>query len=1219
MTVINDSLIANTNHSIDWFAGVPSVVGLANGGFVVAYQESFPNASSLGVAVALYGADGNKVTPDFLVNTSASGNLGSYTTGTNPSVAALSNGNFVVVWQASGANDAGQGIYSQIFSSSGVKIGSETHVNTYTTNNQYLPVVNALADGGYAVAWNSTGQNGQSNGVYAQEFSSQGIKNGSEIKLTIGDNWGSILAPSFTQITNGNLVNVSYSADLTTIRTLDGTLVTTASYGWRYDPSISALQNGNYVVACFSGGDVAVDIFTSTGAVVNSMMANTYATSTQRFPAVKTLSNGNFVVTWNSQYQDGDGWGVYAQLFTQDGVKVGSEIAVNSITAGDQLDPQIAALANGGFVITWGAGSNIYAQEFNASGVAQTIANNIPNLQINVSQLGSLSNYAGIYSCTLLDTGANIVTNIASLQANLSKITSITLSDIGMPLNITAAQFTAGSDVLNKISGYYIVNVSGVTTGNLVSTLNNNYVSTVSISDAAGLISANWDLLQANVAKITSITPTGSGTPYLPITLAQLANDAYAVALLPASGYNLQVSGVPISSIGTALANSKVTSVSVSDTAANIAAHLDTLNSLGSKLGILTVTSGMNSDGTFSVTPTQLATYSSFLSHQPSLILRVTDVTAASVSNYLATSGVVGVTVSDTGANIVANSAYLSSLASMANSQLVSVTQTDSAPLAITFAQYQTTYPLALKLTGSYTLAVSGVTVAQMSAILNDTHVVSVGISDLSANIATSLNSLQTLVPKISSITPIDVAPLRLSVDQLISDVAVLQKLPANTLAAITDSSLVIGNNFDTLKADLSRLSSIALTDPQAYVPVTIAQALADAGVFAKFTTTPNLMITDLASHFNGLDLSAYKGDKVDLVVSSLDSNMTVSGGAVTKVDLTHLVDATYNTKTVNGGVDTQIDVIASGTGHSILLHGELPSQVQIAANYSSSINGIASVGLSPDQSTLIIKFTSGAVSSIPFSAGSGSIDLGGTHYQTSDITSKVAPQAVFSNATGGSNSYVLPDKFTGDASLHLDYQLINNDQNAVITGSTSNDFIKVANTASTGKAVNGGGGSDVIDGGVGSTFVTGGTSHANDTFFLDGRAPGVSWSTITDFKTGSDQATIWGFIKGVSSVDTSFTDPNNEGAGGIYSGLTLHFKNLLPDGQASGTTADLNSITLSGHTLADIGVSSLTDLNNQINQAAYNATTGQYLVNSHLIIGQTQDAQGTHGYLFVH
>ena len=230
----------------------------------------------------------------------------------------------------------------------------------------------------------------------------------------------------------------------------------------------------------------------------------------------------------------------------------------------------------------------------------------------------------------------------------------------------------------------------------------------------------------------------------------------------------------------------------------------------------------------------------------------------------------------------------------------------------------------------------------------------------------------------------------------------------------------------------------------------------------------------------------------------------------------------------------------------------------------------------------------------------------------------------VFVNSSNNQQTYLLPTKFTGPVSLGLNWQLINNDDNAVITGSSENEFIKVASTNSIGKAVNGGGGTDVIDGGVGSTFVSGGgsgaTTHSGDTFFLDGRAPGTSWSTITDFKFSSDQATIWGFVKGVSSVDMNpvFSNPNNEGAIG-YKGLTLHFDNLLPDGQASGTNLNMNSITLSGHTLADIGVSSLQDLNNQIAQATIPNAYNQYIVNGHILIGQTFDVAGTHGYLFIH
>ena len=87
-------------------------------------------------------------------------------------------------------------------------------------------------------------------------------------------------------------------------------------------------------------------------------------------------ANGNFVITWDSNNQDGSGGGIYAQRYNASGVAQGGEFRVNSTTASDQAAPVIAMSTNG-FVIAWndsgkdGSGSGVYAQRYNASGVAQ--------------------------------------------------------------------------------------------------------------------------------------------------------------------------------------------------------------------------------------------------------------------------------------------------------------------------------------------------------------------------------------------------------------------------------------------------------------------------------------------------------------------------------------------------------------------------------------------------------------------------------------------------------------------------------------------------------------------------------------------------------------------------------------------------------------------------------------------------------------------------------
>ena len=217
---------------------------------------------------------------------------------------------------------------------------------------------------------------------------------------------------------------------------------------------------------------------------------------------------------------------------------------------------------------------------------------------------------------------------------------------------------------------------------------------------------------------------------------------------------------------------------------------------------------------------------------------------------------------------------------------------------------------------------------------------------------------------------------------------------------------------------------------------------------------------------------------------------------------------------------------------------------------------------------------------------------------------SQVEPQPVFRSLAAGSTQYLFPETYQGP--LDLDYQLIDNTPNAVLIGSAFNDFIKLGGSGN--KAVDGAGGADVIDGGTGSSFLSGGGVGEVDTFFLDGRAFGVSWSTITDFELGLDKATIWGWKAGVSRVSNAFLDVDNGGAAG-YTGLTLHFENLLPDGSTkSARNTNLNSITLTEVRLSDVGADTIEQLNAQIAAGT----------NPHFLMGTVTDEFGEHGYLYI-
>ena len=74
------------------------------------------------------------------------------------------------------------------------------------------------------------------------------------------------------------------------------------------------------------------------------ILVNTATAGTQNDPQITALSNGGFVVTWKDISQgvggatgDSSGTAVKAQVFAADGTRVGSEILVNTATA-DESD-----------------------------------------------------------------------------------------------------------------------------------------------------------------------------------------------------------------------------------------------------------------------------------------------------------------------------------------------------------------------------------------------------------------------------------------------------------------------------------------------------------------------------------------------------------------------------------------------------------------------------------------------------------------------------------------------------------------------------------------------------------------------------------------------------------------------------------------------------------------------------------------------------------------
>jgi hypothetical protein len=104
------------------------------------------------------------------------------------------------------------------------------------------------------------------------------------------------------------------------------------------------------------------------------IVANTYTTGEQQRTRVAVEPDGDFVVVWQSNLQDGSGYGVFAQRYDSAGAPRGAEFQVNTFTTGIQYRPAVASDTKGNFVVAWqsanqdGAANGIFAQRYDPNG-----------------------------------------------------------------------------------------------------------------------------------------------------------------------------------------------------------------------------------------------------------------------------------------------------------------------------------------------------------------------------------------------------------------------------------------------------------------------------------------------------------------------------------------------------------------------------------------------------------------------------------------------------------------------------------------------------------------------------------------------------------------------------------------------------------------------------------------------------------------------------------
>ncbi len=319
------------------------------------------------------------IAPDGVANTSTQGAQ------IEPTVQALSGGRTLFAWQSHDGGEPGagylaSGIRARILNSDGSWDTGDFYLNDTTLGAQTAPALVSLKTGGFAAVWQSD-DGADSSGSLIRFRLHDANGSGSSQDIVINSTGaGAQTAPAIAQLQSGNFVVTWQSADATGSDTDSGGIrarlisssgtptspdfvINTATAGTQSDPSITALNNGGFVVTWTSqdngdgsGSCVRARVFNANGKPsANDFILNSSTTSTQSDVRIVATETG-FLAVWESN--DG-GEGAYkatairGRAFNADGNALGLDFIVNSTILSFQNNPSITALPDGRFFVTW--------------------------------------------------------------------------------------------------------------------------------------------------------------------------------------------------------------------------------------------------------------------------------------------------------------------------------------------------------------------------------------------------------------------------------------------------------------------------------------------------------------------------------------------------------------------------------------------------------------------------------------------------------------------------------------------------------------------------------------------------------------------------------------------------------------------------------------------------------------------------------------------------
>ena len=312
---------------------------------------------------------------------------------------------------------------------------SETLVNATISLEQIDPAIAAHPDGGYISTWISTDTGEEV--VMARRYDASGnpVGNAHTVNISSADGTTVFASPSVAILDSGDYavawdhaVPGSWASSRIGFFQADGTPIANADdyiAASDYGTTVTALADGRYAVSVINpdSSQARVRLFNADGSSAGVVDVASVASWDWTAPDLAALDNGGFAITWRSGQANADSANL--QIFNADGTSAYGPIAFGGAAASDNAyaATQVIVLENGALATGYQSAGTWYIQRWSETGTAQ-------GAPVAVSD----STVAATSDLQLTAVGDDILATFVAPDADGNGVYSRLFSSSGVPL-----------------------------------------------------------------------------------------------------------------------------------------------------------------------------------------------------------------------------------------------------------------------------------------------------------------------------------------------------------------------------------------------------------------------------------------------------------------------------------------------------------------------------------------------------------------------------------------------------------------------------------------------------------------------------------------------------------------------------------------------------------------------------------------------------------------